>query len=147
MMERKFFLRGFGNLDGEAVLTCFWAGIRIAQGTVRVFYANALSGKIDCPFVLETKEGELAAGGIYPDFKGLPRNYMFNSIMSCVRRNHERGTSCAITPIFSSPEHGQSLLVVTPVEYEDEIRNSDEDYARLEAYVNNWLDGSPKLFV
>ena len=145
-MNRTYYIKGFRNHDAEAVFTCFANGLHIITGSTKSFVEKALRGDIDVPFTLETKEGDLAVGGVDKKTRDFVKNYILNTVMSRVRRNHIDGNRCSIVPILSCTEN-RNLLTVSAFIDGGEIKNSENDYARLEAYVKEWLNGIPGMFV
>ena len=146
-MLRKFYTRGFGNDNSEAVFICFNRGIRIVSGTVGTFASDIISFKVKIPFVCESKDGDLAVGGLREKDPEYVRKYIFNAVISNVKRNHESGMMCGVSPVHIDREQS-SLLLVTPFVPEDGlIRNTDESYERLETFVKAWMDGYPGVFV
>jgi len=67
-MAEQYCLRGFANKSAQAVLVCFAKGIRIVDGTKQVFWDKIFTGELEVPFVLETKDGDMAAGGVLNSF-------------------------------------------------------------------------------
>jgi hypothetical protein len=146
--ERKFYARGFENDDTEAVLTCFAGGLRIIEGSVGALYSDRLMNDVNRPFVLESKAGSLAAGGAYPNMPEFIAKYIVRSVVSCVKRNHANGLRSSVVPLFSDVDYCRTFLVVAPIPKGDnELQDSDEDYARLERYAKSWIDGTPRMFV
>jgi len=146
--NRKIYISGFGDDNTEAVLCCLARGIRIVEGTVGALYSDELFGRVNCPFVLSAKDGSLATGDIYLNMPPFVEKYIINSVISCVKRNHVDGLRCSIVPLYSNVEHCQTMLIVAPIQDANTPpQNSDEDYARLESFVKDWIKGTPRMFV
>ena len=63
-MTEKYYLRGFADKSKEAVLVYLEGGIHIVNGTTQIFWDKIFSGQYETPFVLETSDGDMAAGGV-----------------------------------------------------------------------------------
>lgn len=145
-MNEKYFLRGFADKKAEAVLVCFDCGIRIINGTTEVFWDKLFSGEVAVPFVLETKDGDMVAGGITSAAHTYIQRYVIAQIMSRVKRNHENGLQSSVVPVFAGVVP-TSLLTVSAIEPLTELKTDMEDYAQLEVFLDNWIKGFPGMFV
>ena len=175
-MFRRFFTRAFRDKNADAVLIYFSAGIRIVTGTTETFIDKVLFVDFDCPFVLRTDPGELAVGGVLKSTQPIFKKYAVNAVLNCVKKNHDDDLRCSITPVHSGMNN-QSLLLVCPFipsedeydeedydddceedaeseedaeadeEVEEEIQYTEADYARLEAFVLDWIESFPGMYV
>ena len=145
-MSEKYFLRGFADKKSEAVLVCFSYGMRIINGTTEVFWDKIFTGEVEIPFVLETADGDMAAGGLTDASREPVRRYIIGQIMSRVKRNHEKGLQSSIVPVFSGVVQN-SFLTVSAIEPMTELKDDLEDYAQLEVFLDDWVHGFPGMFV
>lgn len=145
-MDVQFFARGFTNADVEAVFTCFYSGIRIMQGTVGAYVDKVFSGKLDFPFVLQAEDGCLAVGGVIPSSNKIFKNYAIGAVINAVKKIHADGMHCSVVSMFAGARN-TSLLIVCPVGAEGDLRDSEEDYAKLETYVSDWIELRPGMYV
>lgn len=144
-MADKYFLRGFADKSAEAVLICLYRGIRIVNGTTQVFWNDIFSGNVAVPFVLETKEGDMAVGGVTDKSPEFAKRYIVSQVMSRVKRNHEKGLQSSVVPVFSGVPN--SFLTVSAIPTQTAVRNKLEDYALLEIFLHDWIKGYPGMFV
>ena len=144
-MADKYFLRGFADKSAEAVLICLYQGIRIVNGTTQVFWDDIFSGNVAVPFVLETKDGDMAAGGITEKSPEFAKRYIVSQVMSRVKRNHEKGLQSSVVPVFAGVSN--SFLTVSAIPMQTVVRNKLEDYALLEIFLHDWIKGYPGMFV
>ncbi len=144
-MADKYFLRGFADKSAEAVLICLYQGIRIVNGTTQVFWDDIFSGNIAVPFVLETKEGDMAVGGITEKSPEFAKRYIVSQVMSRVKRNHEKGLQSSVVPVFSGVPN--SFLTVSAIPLQTKLHTDLEDYALLEVFLDDWIKGYPGMFV
>ena len=144
-MADKYFLRGFADKSAEAVLICLYQGIRIVNGTTQVFWDDIFSGNVAVPFVLETKEGDMAVGGITEKSPEFAKRYIVSQVMSRVKRNHEKGLQSSVVPVFAGVSN--SFLTVSAIPMQTVVRNKLEDYALLEIFLHDWIKGYPGMFV
>lgn len=145
-MREKYYLRGFADKKAEAVLVCFDRGMRIINGTTEVFWERIFSGEVEIPFVLETADGDMAAGGLTTAAHAYIRSYIIGQIMSRVKRNHEKGLQSSVVPVFSGVVPN-SFLTVSAIEPLTEPKTDIEDYAQLEVFLDDWVKGFPGMFV
>jgi hypothetical protein len=144
-MADKYFLRGFADKTTEAVLVYLSSGIRIVNGTTQVFWDDIFSGSVCVPFVLETSDGDMAAGGVTADSPDIAKRYIISQVMSRVKRNHEKGLQSSVVPVFSGVVPN-SLLTVSAIPAQTEMKTDLEDYALLEVFLNDWIKGYPGMF-
>lgn len=145
-MQNECYLSGFAHDETKATLVYFRYGIRIVYGTVGDFWKDIISAKIVAPFVLETDDGDIAAGGIFCTSREWVRQYVIDTIVSGVIRNQEKGMQSSVVPVLSGGSPNK-LLTVSAIPSSTERRNSLDDYAKLEVFLGEWLDGYPGMFV
>lgn len=145
-MDRRLFLRGFTNKDEGAVFVVFYCGLRVVTGTVGTFIGEILDNKMTLPFVLEADSGCLAAGGVTSESPEFVKGYIRYNIISCARRNHNKGLQNSIVPIVAG-SIPQSLMTICPIPPVTEVKNEPEDYEQLETFVDDWMRGYPGMFV
>lgn len=145
-MDVLFYTRGFTDKDAEAVFTYFYSGIRIMHGTVGAFIDKVFGGKLDFPFVMQTENNDLALGGLTASSNKMLKDYAIGAALGCVKKIHASGMHCSVVPMTAS-RHGNSLLVICPIESEGDLRDSEEDYKKLEVYVSDWIENRPGMYV
>ncbi len=145
-MKNECYLSGFGNKKTKATLVCFCYGIRIVYGKVEDFWEEIVSGRLLAPFVFETDDGDMAAGGIFCTSREWVRQCVIDMIVTGVMRNHEKGMQSSVVPVFSG-DAPKRLLTVSAIPSSSERRNDLDDYAKLEVFLSEWLDGYPGMFV
>lgn len=145
-MTEKYYLRGFADKSKEAVLVYLEGGIHIVNGTIQIFWDRIFSGRYETPFVLETSDGDMAAGGVTESSPDFVKKYIIGQIMSRVKRNHEKGLQSSVVPVFSGVVR-HSFLTVSAIAPLTELRDDLEDYALLEVFLADWIKGFPGMFV
>lgn len=145
-MRNECYLSGFAHKETKATLVCFCDGIHIIYGTVGDFWKDIISEKIIAPFVFETDDGDMAAGGIFCTSREWVRQCVIDMIVTGVMRNHEKGMQSSVVPVFSDDKPNK-LLTVSAIPASSERRNDLDDYAKLEVFLSEWLDGYPGMFV
>ena len=145
-MADKYFLRGFADKTAEAVLIYLYRGIRIVNGTTQTLWNAIFSGDVSVPFVLETKGGDMAVGGVTSKSPDIVKRYVISQVLSRVKRNHERGLQSVVVPVFSGGVPN-SFLTVSAIPPETKLRTKQADYALLEVFLEDWIKGYPGMFV
>ena len=110
------------------------------------FWEEIVSGRLLAPFVFETDDGDMAAGGIFCTSREWVRQCVIGMIVTGVMRNHEKGMQSSVVPVFSDGKPNK-LLTVSAIPASSERRNDLDDYAKLEVFLSEWLDGYPGMFV
>lgn len=145
-MADKYYLRGFADKTTEAVLICLYQGIRIVNGTTQTFWDAIFSGGVSVPFVLETKDGDMAVGGVTPKSPDIVKRYIISRVLSRVKQNHEMGLQSVVVPVFSGGVPN-SFLTVSAIPPQTELRTKQADYVLLEVFLEDWIKGYPGMFV
>lgn len=145
-MAERYYLRGFADKSAQAVLVYFAKGIRIVDGTTQVFWDKIFTGELEVPFVLETKDGDMAAGGVTENSPDFVKRYVIGQIMSRVKRNHEQGLQSSVVPVIAGVVPN-SFLTVSAILPMTELKDNLEDYAHLEVFLDEWIKGFPGMFV
>ena len=116
------------------------------NGTTQTFWNAIFSGDVSVPFVLETKDGDMAVGGVTSKSPDIVKRYIISRVLSRVKQNHEMGLQSSVVPVFSGGVPN-SFLTVSAIPSQIEPRANKAGYALLEVFLEDWIKGYPGMFV